>query len=68
VYKQNGWIMESIIRRYGYKFIFVVFTCFIISAFYNKIVNAVPTVWCYECQKYVPEDSTGHQLEPLEEL
>jgi len=58
---------NSFIKRYGYKIALIIFASFFIMTLYNKVVNAEPTVWCYECQKYVPEDSTGHQLEPSSE-
>ena len=42
------------------------FFSFLSWAFYVKFINVEPTVWCYECNRYVLESSSGHQLEPLE--
>ena len=55
----------SFLKKYGYKIIGGIIVCFFVGAFYNKYVNAQPTVWCYECQKYVLESSKGHKTEPL---
>ena len=57
----------SFIKKYGYKIIILVFVCFFINAFYNKYINAEATVWCYECQRAVPESAKGHQTEPSPE-
>ena len=56
---------QSFIKKYGYKMIVILFVCFFIGAFYSKYINAEPTVWCYECQRYVLESSKGHKTEPL---
>ena len=57
---------KPFLRRYGYKILIIIFVCFFIAAFYNKYINAEPTVWCYECQRYVLESSKGHKTEPLD--
>ncbi len=57
---------KSFFNKYGMRVFIVVFTCFLSWAFYNKYMNVEPTVWCYECNRYVLESSSGHQLEPIE--
>ena len=57
----------SIFRKYGYKILIFVFVCFFFGAFYNKYINTEETIWCYECQRYVPIDSKGHKTEPISE-
>ena len=57
---------ESFFQKYGNKIFLVGFFSFLSWAFYVKFINVEPTVWCYECNRYVLESSSGHQLEPLE--
>ena len=67
VYKIKGEATMSLLNKYGYKILLILFLCFFAGAVYSKFINAEPTVWCYECNRYVLESSKGHKTEPLED-
>ena len=55
---------ESYIKKNRVKIAIIVFSLLVGASVIDRYVNADPVVWCYECGKYVPENSTGHQTEP----
>ena len=55
---------ESYLKKNRVKIAIIVFSFLIVISIIDRYVNSDPVVWCYECGKYVPENSTGHQTEP----
>ena len=56
---------NSFFKNHANKIFITTFILFLSWTFYAKYFDAEPTVWCYECNRYVLESSSGHQLEPL---
>ena len=57
---------DSFLKKYGLRVFIAAFAGFLAWTFYNKYMNIEPTVWCYECNRYVLESSTGHKTEPID--
>ena len=59
--------MREIIKRYGYKLVALFVVVLFSLSLFTRYENSEPTVWCYECNKYVLASSNGHQTEPPSE-
>ena len=55
---------ESYLKKNRVKIAIIIFSSLLLFSVIDRYVNADPAVWCYECKKYVPENSRGHQTEP----
>tara|TARA_B100000029_G_C17116724_1_gene793549 strand:+ start:66 stop:323 length:258 start_codon:yes stop_codon:yes gene_type:complete len=58
---------ESYLKKNMVKIAIVIFSLLLTVSIADRYFNADPVVWCYECKKWVPENSTGHQTEPFPE-